>query len=198
MIYLYKGTILDTYIIILSSIQIAAQKQNIKMDIRLYFWSASKSSVVSSSNDSEDGYESDIDVQANPPKHCSSSTSKPPSKTGFGIRRYNKKWKETFPWLEFDENLQGAFCKLCKKGGRSLQKTGGTPITKLLTNWKRWLRKWNYIQKVKCTFYPVNWMWKLIELEQKNPLSASLKNVGEQQRLKIGRQLKLESDVLTF
>ncbi len=24
-------------------------------------------------------------------------------------------WDETFPWLEFDENLKGAFCKLCKK-----------------------------------------------------------------------------------
>ena len=86
------------------------------MNIHSYFRSASKSSVVSSSSDSEDGNESKIDVQPNPPKkHCSSSTSKPPSKSGSGIRRYNKKWEETFPWLEFDENLQGAFCKLCKK-----------------------------------------------------------------------------------
>ena len=89
------------------------------MDICLYFRSAFKSSVVSSSSDSEDGNVSDIDVQPNPPKkNCSSSTSKQPSKTGSGIRRYNKKWKETFPWLEFDENLYCAFCKLCKKGGR--------------------------------------------------------------------------------
>ena len=52
------------------------------MDIRSYFRSASKSSVVSSSNDSEDGDESKIDVQPNPSKkHCSSSTSKPPSKS---------------------------------------------------------------------------------------------------------------------
>ena len=37
---------------------------------------ASKYSVVSSSSDSEDGNESEIDVQPNPPKkHCSSSTS---------------------------------------------------------------------------------------------------------------------------
>ena len=95
------------------------------MDIRLYFRSASKYSVVSSSSDSEDGNEFEIDVQPNPPKkHYSSSTSKPPSKSGSGIRRYNKKWEETFPWLEFDEYLQGAFCKLCKKDGRSLQRTG--------------------------------------------------------------------------
>ena len=41
------------------------------MDIRSYFRSASKSSVVSTSSDSEDGNESDIDVQPNPPKkHC--------------------------------------------------------------------------------------------------------------------------------
>ncbi len=38
------------------------------MDICLYFRSASKSSVVSSSSDSEDGNESEIDVQPNPPK----------------------------------------------------------------------------------------------------------------------------------
>ena len=41
-----------------------------------------------SSSDSVDGNESEIDVQPNPPKkHCSSSTSKPPSKSGSGIRR---------------------------------------------------------------------------------------------------------------
>ena len=78
------------------------------MDIPSYFRSASKSSVVSSSSDSEEGNESKIDVQPNPPKkHCSSSTSKPSSKSGSGIRRYrryNKKWEETFPLLEFVEN----------------------------------------------------------------------------------------------
>ena len=69
------------------------------MDIRSYFRSASKSSVVSSSSDSEDGNESEIDVQPNPPKkHCSSSTSKPPSKSGSGIRRYNtKSGQKLFP-----------------------------------------------------------------------------------------------------
>ena len=68
------------------------------MDIRSYFRSASKFSVVSSSSGSEDGNESELDVQPNPPKkHCSGSTSKPPFKPGSGIRRYNIKWAETFP-----------------------------------------------------------------------------------------------------
>ena len=38
------------------------------MDIPSYFRSASKSSVGSSSSDSEDGNESEIGVQSNPPK----------------------------------------------------------------------------------------------------------------------------------
>ena len=43
------------------------------MDIP-YFRSASKSLVVSGSSESEDGNESEVDVQPNPPKkHCSSS-----------------------------------------------------------------------------------------------------------------------------
>ena len=68
------------------------------MDNCPYFRSASKSSVVSSSSDSEDGNASEVDVQPNPSqKHCSSCTSKPTYKSGAGIRRYNKKWEETFP-----------------------------------------------------------------------------------------------------
>ena len=78
-----------------------------------------------------------IDLHPNPPKkNCPSSTSKAPSKSGSGIRRYNKKREETFPRLEFDENSLGAFCKFSKKGGRSLQRTGGAWITKPFTNWK--------------------------------------------------------------
>ena len=69
------------------------------MDICSYFRSASKLSVVSSSSsDYEDGNESEIDVQPNPPKkHCSISTFKSPSKSGSGIRRYNKSGKKLFP-----------------------------------------------------------------------------------------------------
>ena len=58
----------------------------------VYFRSASKSSVVSITSDSKDGNTTEIDVQPNPTKkYCSHSTSKPPSKSGSGIRRYKKK-----------------------------------------------------------------------------------------------------------
>ena len=111
------------------------------MDICSYFRSASKSSVVSSSSDSEDS----LRLMYSPIRLRSIAQvillNHPPSKSGSGIRRYNKMWDETFPWLVFDENLQGAFCKLCEKGGRSLQWTGGAWITKLFTNWKKATQK---------------------------------------------------------
>ena len=49
------------------------------------------------------------------------------------------------------------------------------------------LRKSNHIQKVKSTFYLVNWTWKLIELEKKDPLSASFKMLESSKDYKIGR-----------
>ena len=52
-----------------------------------------------------------------------------------------KSEKIFFPRLELYKNLQGVFGKLLKKGGRSLQKTGGAWITKPFTNWKRATQK---------------------------------------------------------
>ncbi len=41
----------------------------------------------------------------------------------------------------FDKNFQGAFCKVCRKRGISLQRTGGTWISKTFTNWKKAIEK---------------------------------------------------------
>ena len=121
------------------------------MDIPLYFRSASKSSVVSSSSDSEDC--SILLLNHLPSQDLESGDNKkwqetfPWLESDDNLQNHlpsqdlesgdNIKWQETFPWLEFDENLQGTFCKLCKKGGRSLQRTGGAWITKPFTNWKK-------------------------------------------------------------
>ena len=78
-----------------------------------------------------------------------------------------------------------------QKGGRSLQRTGGAWITKPFTNWKKMTQKMKSHSKVKCSFYPDNWTWKLIELEKKDPLSASFKMLESSKDYKIGRQLKL-------
>ena len=138
--------------------------------------------------DSEDGNESEIDVQPNPLKnHCSSSTSKPPSKSESGIWRYNKKWEKTFPWLEFDENLQGAFCKLCKKGGRSLQRTGGASITKSFTNWKKATQK----MKSHCEVHLLSCQLDVEAARaRKGSIISQLQNVGKQQRLQNRKAIK--------
>ena len=159
------------------------------MDIRSYFRSASKSSVVSSSSDSEDGNESEIDVQPNSPKkNCSSSTSKPPSKSGSGIRRYNKKWEKTFPVMKISRVHSANYAKRVEDLFRG--RVGLGLLNHSLTGRRR-LRKCNHIEKVKCTIYLVNWTWKLVVLEKKDPLSASFKLLESSKDYKIGRRLKL-------
>ena len=57
------------------------------------------------------------------------------------VRQYNKKWEENFPWLLYDEDCIGVFCKECERAGKSLQRTGGTWVIKPFTNWKKALEK---------------------------------------------------------
>ena len=87
------------------------------MDIRSFFCaSSSKSAPIASSSESEPE-DSDIEcLEPSPPKrHCGSSTllDKHCTKSSSlsSKRTYNKKWEEGFPWLEYDEDYQGAFCK---------------------------------------------------------------------------------------
>ena len=55
-----------------------------------------------------------------------------------GCRRYNSKWEQAFPWLEFSEDVQGVFCKVCKKWAReSQQRSRGVWTTEPFTNWKK-------------------------------------------------------------
>ena len=147
--------------------------------------------IVSSSSNSEDGNESEIDVLPNPPKkNCSSSTSKPPSKSGSGIRRYNKKWEETFSWLKFDENLQGAFCKLCKKGGQSLQRTGGAWITKPFPNWKKVTQKMKSHSKSEVHLLSCQLDEEADRVRKEGSIISQLQNIGEQQRLQNRKAIK--------
>ena len=143
------------------------------------------------SSDSEDNNKSEIDVQPNPPKkHCSNSTSKPPSKSGSGIRRYNKKWEEIFPWLEFNQKLHGAFCKLWKKGGRCLQRTGGAWITKPFTNWKKVTQKMKSHSKSEVHLLSCQLDVEVDRARKEGSIISQLQNVGEQQRLQNRKAIK--------
>ena len=130
-------------------------------------------------------------IQPNPLKKLySSSTSKPPSKSGSGIRRYNKKWEEIFSWLEFDKNLQGAFCKLCKKGGGSLQRTGGAWITKPFTNWKKATQKMKSHSKSEVHLLSGQLVVEAGRARKEGSIINQLQNVAEQQRLENRKAIK--------
>lgn len=115
------------------------------MDLRSYFSAAGPSKVAPlASSSSEDESESSEVEESSPPKKLCIAVSKPSrgkSRTQPGKRKYNKKWEEEFTWLEFDEDHQGAFCKVCRKRGKPLQRSGGAWITKPFSNWKKAIEK---------------------------------------------------------
>lgn len=101
------------------------------MDIRSYFSAASTSADKSSSSEDE----SVAEIEPSPPKK---SRYRSKSKSS---RKYCKKWEEEFSWLEYDNDHEGAFCKLCRRTGRSLERTGGIWVTKPFSNWKKAVEK---------------------------------------------------------
>ena len=108
------------------------------MDIRNFFGSSSSKLATSSLRE---GSESEED----------STNEAPPSKGPCAVpssaatsRKYNKKWAKDFPWLEYDGNFKGAFCKICRKvetRGQSSQGSGGVWVTKPFQNWKKAVQK---------------------------------------------------------
>lgn len=108
--------------------------------IRDYFASSSSKSAPSSrgcdTSDSEDDLTTPSLHPSSPKRHCSS--------TAPHTRKYNKKWEKEFPWLEYDNNYNGVFCKVCRKSMRqskTSQGSGGTWVTKPFNNWRKALEK---------------------------------------------------------
>ena len=110
----------------------------IKMDIHNFFGSSSSKSATSSLREGSES-EEDSTNEAPPSKRpCAVPSSAATS------RKYNKKWAKDFPWLEYDGNFQGAFCKICRKvetRGQSSQGSGGVWVTKPFQNWKKAVQK---------------------------------------------------------
>ena len=108
------------------------------MDIRNFFGSSSSKSATSSLREGSES-EEDSTNEAPPSKRpCAVPSSAATS------QKYNKKWAKDFPWLEYDGNFQGAFCKICRKvetRGQSLQGSGGVWVTKPFQNWKKAVQK---------------------------------------------------------
>ena len=113
------------------------------MDIRSFFGGASSSKSTDFQNHNEDKIDSNKTdtecLEPSPAKKQLTERGKHRSKYRpvTNIRKYNNKWEENFNWLIFDENFQWAFCKICRKRGISLQRMGGTWISKPFNNWKK-------------------------------------------------------------
>ena len=107
--------------------------------------SAVTSSKVDSEPEPEDS-DSDFLAPPSPKQQCPSSSSFQHEQVqrrakSRPISSRCKKWGKEFPWLEYDEDHQGAFYNFCRKRGRSRDKTGGARITKPFNNWKKAIEK---------------------------------------------------------
>ena len=118
------------------------------MDLHSYFKSPSSShqicstSIDSSSSSSSSSSETESDEsteRSRPKRHCT-STSKVQVKSSI-VRQYNKKLEEIFFGCSMMKTAKGCFVRSTKKAGKSLQRTGGTWVTKPFTNWKKALEK---------------------------------------------------------
>ena len=104
------------------------QTQSGNMDLKSYF-SSSSSSACGSSDSQSTVLSTEEEIL------CESGG---PSASKKVCRRYNSKWEQDFPWLEFNEDVQGAFCKVCKKWAReSQQRSRGVWTTEPFTKWKK-------------------------------------------------------------
>ena len=124
----YKGPVKESFFQFYRqySQDFARQTNIMSKNICSFFPPRSSASVSCNHSDSEG---SDIEPPA-PKKQCQDLTSQASSSQGsvFTKRRhYLKRWESDFHWLEYDEDLQGAFCKHC----------GGRWITKPFSNWKK-------------------------------------------------------------
>ena len=59
------------------------------------------------------------------------------SRSTSSSRKYLNIWEEDYPWLHYDADCEGAFCKIYKASGKSLYRTGVVWTTKPFTNWKK-------------------------------------------------------------
>ena len=157
------------------------------MDLHHFFGGASSSaSAGSAANNSSDSEEDDLEsVQPEPKKHC------PAKKGKSSQRKYNKKWEKDFPWLEYDQNYEGAFCKVCRKRElHSQQKTGGAWITKPFKNWKKAVEKMKAHSKSDNHIRHTEEEVLAARMRKEGSVLQQLHVIGEQEKVKHRKGIK--------
>ena len=86
--------------------------------------------------------------------------------------KYNKKGEESFTWLTFDENFQGAFCKILQEEGNfsSKKRKNMEPFK----NWKKAIKKMKTHAKSdihiqSCEAEVAAYLWNLIIMQGGEP-----------------------------
>ena len=104
--------------------------------------SSSSSKDVESASDSSD---SELDESGPPNK----KTCREKSRLLKSKRKYSKNWEKDFHWLVYDEDIDGAFCNVCKQvtAQRNTHHTGGVWISKPFRNWKKATEKMRALEK---------------------------------------------------
>lgn len=96
------------------------------MDIRSFFGGSSSRTSSTSASRQSSSSEEDSDVESS---EISASkkprTTLPKERSISSSRKYLKKSESDFSWLEYDEDCDGTFCKVCRRSGKTLLKTGG-------------------------------------------------------------------------
>ena len=108
------------------------------MDIRSFFGAGTSSSVSSTSpcrDNESNSSDSDSDHAEPPTKKACREKFRPLASK----RKYSKNWEKEFSWLVYDEDVDGAFCRVCKQttADSSTQHTGGVWVAKPFRNWKK-------------------------------------------------------------
>ena len=152
----------------------------------------------SSSNSEDDKQLSSDSVSLEPPqkKNNLSSTANYRAKSKYRAksgrqRKYNKKWEKDLPWLEYDENYQGAFCKICRKRNQySSQKTGGAWITKPFKNWKKAVEKMRAHANSDAHIRYSEAEVLAAKAEKEGSILQQLRSITEEQRIKNRKGIK--------
>ena len=159
------------------------------MDIRSHFSSSSipSISVAPSNSDSSNEEERGIPPSkrpciSTPDSEHSKKQSKYRTTSTSSSRKYQKRWKKDFTWLEYDVDCDGAFCKLCKTYGKtSLEQIGGVWTIRPFTNWKKAVEKMKAHASSDGNIQANQAALAYLATQHKGSVIQQLQNVAEQE-----------------
>ena len=94
-------------------------------------------------------------------------------------------------WIEYDENYQGAFCKICRKREpHSIQKTCGVWITKPFKNWKKAVEKMRAHAKSDAHLRHAEAELLAARARKEGSVLEQLQSIGKEEKMKNRKGIK--------